>query len=245
MKEYLDLKIFYEILVELNKVGIDKTIMEPSENGFVVRGIDANESIITVDEIDSPSAIPAKFAVQSVKTLKNRFELFDYEDLPELDYQLEYQDEESVKTLTLKKGRKKVRNTFSPISAIQAPLLKNGISFNIISTINFDKEQTDSIIQAIQAMNHRDKSQSTITLYNEDGYNFVQLSDGVSDNYVDTIGESNASEDWRGSWLTESFKKLISEASKNNSSFEVKVTDKRILLIRVNHIEFMIADMPD
>ena len=245
MKEYLDLKILYEILVELNRVGIDKGILEPSDNGFLVRGVDTNESIITVDEIDSPGALPAKLAIQSVKTLKNRFELFGVDELADLDYNIEYQDQETIKSITLKKGRKKVKNTFSPLSAIQAPMMKNGVQFNVISTINFDKDKTDSIIQAIQAMNHKDKNQSTITIYNQDGYNYVQLSDGDSDNFVDTIGESNSSEDWRCSWLTESFKKLISEASKNNSSFEVKVTDKRVLLIRVNHIEFMLADVPD
>lgn len=233
----MNLEKLNNIITTVNVVGIKEIIIEKKSDGVVVRGADSIDdehlpSVIIVSDVDD-DVVDYTMGISRVPVLINRMKLFDLSNTKSTIVNNE--DDEFVKTMTLKEHRKKVSFSLANPNTINVPsgTIQDTVNNNVILT----KTYIQNLIKASQAMNSELMS---ISVINKEMV--IELFDGVSDSFTDVIKENSLGEccEWEYHWQTNSVMKLLRQAIKSEDSVELAIGDLGMLYLTVDNLIFTV-----
>lgn len=223
---YLD--IFYEILETVNVAGINKVIIDRTEDGVVIRGIDDDETVVVFSKKDG-SIVPNNIGVHRVPAILGRLKLFDLEkSTTEAGTR-----GDSISTLTIKEGRKKAQLAFTNPDNIRAP--KRAIDDEILNQVTLDKDDIQLITSAITNF-----QPEFITFKGTGDEILLQLNESdTNDCFTDKVGQ-NSTGDWEYHWNARSFTRLIRQASREDETVFLGIGSTGIMCLAVNDVNFIL-----
>lgn len=198
------------ILETLKSIGIDEVIIDPAEEGSIIRASNADGNIIIHDQIPEQIA-EYPMGIQSVRGLLSRIELFD-PDKTDVDME---DNGDYIRGIKLKQGRKTVTFRFCPPRNIHAPAVAPTSTQS--EPITFTKELVKDIRQAITAMSFTgDKQERTISI-NGNGSRGMELTiyDGEDDAFSDTLDNPQELTN-SGVWEVVPFQRVMIQSSTYN-----------------------------
>lgn len=202
-----DLKL---ILETLSSVGIDEAIIEPTEQGSIIRAANSTGNIIIYDEVpETISEYP--LGIQSVRGLLSRINLFDVDKCSsELDDNGTY-----VRDIKIKEGRKSATFRFCPPSNIHAPRSAPDTEESEVLTLS--NEYVKYLGQAITSMSFTgEKEERTISLKGTERGLVVKISDGEDDSFNELV-EGIDTETITGVWEVVPFQRVMNKSSEYNT----------------------------
>lgn len=227
------------ILETLSSIGIEEAIIEPNENGSLIRAANKDGNIIVHDVI--PEAISDfPMGIQSVRGLLSRIDLFDIEKCSAvLD-----DDSDHIRDIKIKQGRKSATFRFASPRNIQAP--KNAPETNESDVLTLDKEYVKYLGKAVTAMSFTgDKAERTISLHGTDKGLSVKIFDGEDDSF-DEVLEDIQIETNKGVWEVNPFQRVMNRSSEYNTtdgSATLVIDELGIAMFDLSYIKVMIVPM--
>lgn len=232
----VELKLILETLIS---VGIDEAIIEPCENGSLIRAANGAGNIIIYDTIED-EIVTAPMGIQSVKGLLSRISLFDVDKCTaEYTHGTEY-----IRDIKIKQGRKSATFRFCPPKNIHAPKSMPHMEYD--KPIVLTHEYVKYLGQAITAMSFTgEKEERVITLKGSQKGLSVKISDGEDDTFDDLV-ESIDTETPSGTWEVLPFQRVMNKSSEYNTTDKTAsfiIDEIGIITFDLSFIRVMISPM--
>lgn len=223
----MELTKLNSILSTANVAGISQFIIDATETGHFIRGVDSESSIVLFSEY-SEKFSDKTIGIFNASSLYNRLSLFD---LTKTKVDVEEKDS-FVRAIKLREKNKKLTYTFSDPNLIKAP--KSIANSEIRCKISLTKEQISGLAKAISAVDSK-----KFTLIGSGKDIIVKLSDINSDIYQDVVGEQAVSE-WSVSWKTDSVMRLLKQAAKDVDTVELVIGELGMMYVNVERLDFIV-----
>lgn len=229
----MNLEVIHKILETVNITSIKKIVIERTEDGICVRGIDSDSSKVLVFSTMKGNIVEETVGVKQVGNLLNRLNLFD---LSKTKAEAEVIEGKYIKSAVFKEGRKKGFVQFSNPEKIMAP---TGFRNNtVLNRIVLNTQQVQTITGAVSAL-----QPEHITFRGQGDEVHVEVKEnGGVDNFVDVVGQ-NDSGDWVNNWDVQTFTRLLKSANKGNEDVTLVIDKSGMLHITVNDISFILLPM--
>lgn len=233
----MDIKDLKPVLAELSSVGITEVVIEPADSGSLLRGSNADRSLLIFFTV--PMNIATKpLGVKNVNALLSRINLFDEEkaSIEPVD-----SSEGNIGILNFKQGRKKASYRCHAPSQIQAPRsMPSDVQINDSNSITLSKEWVDQLNGAISSMSYTgEKDKRTVSIKGDGSSIEVTIFDGSDDSFVDEV--EIAGIECRGLFDVAPFSKLMKASATNNDGSAIfSISSNGIGLFRVNLLDVVV-----
>jgi hypothetical protein len=233
----LDIHLLKTLLEVLSSVGVEEAVVEPSEDGTLVRGANKDRSVIIYHTIPD-SLLECPMGIQSVKGMLSRLELFDstksaittttHNDL--------------ISDLTVKQGRKKASYKCAEPSALTVPKKVPG-DLSIVKEITFDKAYVDYLSQAITAMSYTgSKQERSISISVKAGDLELTIFDGEDDSFVDEMKVDDFEDTKKISWDVQPFQRVLKQSLEcRGESAAFTISEHGIAVFDLSLINVLVA----
>jgi hypothetical protein len=233
----LDIHLLKTLLEVLSSVGVEEAVVEPSEDGTLVRGANKDRSVIIYHTIPD-SLLECPMGIQSVKGMLSRLELFDsaksaittttHNDL--------------ISDLTVKQGRKKASYKCAEPSALTVPKKVPG-DLSIVKEITFDKAYVDYLSQAITAMSYTgSKQERSISISVKGGDLELTIFDGEDDSFVDEMKVDDFEDTKKISWDVQPFQRVLKQSLEcRGESAAFTISEHGIAVFDLSLINVLVA----
>lgn len=206
------IKNLKDLLEVLSSVGIEETIIEPHEGGSLVRGANKDRSVIVFDKIDSQFS-DFILAIQSVKALLSRLQLFEGEyDKTKLDFDVP-EDSDHVYSISMKKGKRKATYQCANPSKLAVPKHVPNDTSDV--SLTFDKDYAGYISQAITSMSYTGEKSNqikhSISLAIDEKVATISIYDGEHDSFTDSF-ETDCEDITKHYWEVAPFQRVMKKA---------------------------------
>jgi hypothetical protein len=225
----------YKIIRTLSLTGIDTAILDNVNNDLLIRGVDKDGVTFVFHTIDGNDISTKPIGLETIQPLVNKMKLINLDNVNAV---LE-EDENNIKRVTFKEGRKKVTHTFINPTKLSVP--KNIAFDEIKNSIVLSKSAIDNIGKVLSTFQSETVSLSGI------GTDIVmKVEDKDSNTFEDVIG-TNSEGDWHYAWQRDKFIKLIktSLAENESESVQLVISAKGILYFDINDIIIMLFPSPE
>lgn len=205
----MDICLLKVLLGVLSSVGVEEAVIEPAEDGTLVRGANKDRSVIVYHTIPD-NLLEHPMGIQSVRGMLSRLELFD---VSKAVIETTVHDE-LVASITIKHGRKKASYKCAKLSMLSVPKKVPG-DLSIAKEILFDKEYVDCLSQAITAMSYTGSKQDrsiSIASSKTSGNLELTIFDGEDDSFVDEVKADGFDSLRKVSWDVPSFQKVLKQS---------------------------------
>ncbi|MCI4411746.1 MAG: hypothetical protein JHC38_08770 [Thiotrichales bacterium] len=233
----MDIKHLKPVLSELSFVGISEVVIEPSETGSLLRGSNADKSLLIFFNV-TMSITDKPLGVKNVNALLSRINLFDEEKAA---IEVINSSEGNIGILNIKQGRKKASYRCHSPSQIQAPRsMPSDVEINDSNAITFSKEYVDQLNQAISSMSYTgEKEKRTVSIKGNGASIEVTIFDGSDDSFVDEVEISGI--DCRGLYDVSPFSKLMKASATHNEGNAIfSISSNGIGLFRVDLLDVVV-----
>ena len=233
----MDIHLLKTLLEVLSSVGVEEAVVEPSEDGTLVRGANKDRSVIIYHTIPD-SLLECPMGIQSVKGMLSRLELFDsaksaittttHNDL--------------ISDLTVKQGRKKASYKCAEPSALTVPKKVPG-DLSIVKEITFDKAYVDYLSQAITAMSYTgSKQERSISISVKGGDLELTIFDGEDDSFVDEMKVDDFEDTKKISWDVQPFQRVLKQSLEcRGESAAFTISEHGIAVFDLSLINVLVA----
>lgn len=225
----------FEILHTLSVTGINTAILGDSDNDLLIRGVDKDGVTFVFHTMEGNDVTSKLIGLESIQPLVNKMKLIDLDNVKAETEE----DEESVKRITFKEGRKKVTHSLTNPTKLAVP--KNIVFDEIKNSITLSKDDVDNMSKVLSTFQSDKVSLAGI------GSDIVmKVEDKESNTFEDVIG-NNGEGDWHYAWQRDKFIKLIKTSiSENDSdSIQLVISAKGILYFDINDIVVMLFPSPE
>lgn len=200
-----------ELLEVLSTVGIEEVVLEPSEDGTLIRGSNKEATVVVFHEIEDNMTDGSTLAIQSVKGLLSRIALFDMNKAS----LIAEDDGELILTLTVKQSRKSATYRCASPGALHVPKKIPG-DLGIVNPIVFSSEYVDQISQAISSISQTGaKDKRAISMSVDGGVASLSIFDGESDDFTDQF-EVDFPDKRSVSWEAAAFQRVMKQSLSAN-----------------------------
>lgn len=224
----MQLKLLNEILSTLNQAGIQECIVEKTPTGAKIRATDEKEAIFVVSDYFG-EIVPASLGVHKIPVLLDRLKLFD---LDNVDVSVT-ENNGTIKTLTIKKGHKKVTFTGANPTTIRAP--SSIVNEEIMHTVSLPKNTVLSLCGALLSVAGSD----LVTVAGEGNVILIKATDGGADEFVDAIGENKYGE-WSFQYRRDHMQRLLKMSVKTEEEAILGIMECGVAVIVVGSLSFFL-----
>lgn len=228
----------YNMLSVVSSVGIESLIVEPTDDEKTrFRGIDDRGSVVICDDYDE-TIVESGLAIHSLRILLSRFNLFN--DLTNVTFSIENRnDDEWAKKINMKSSDIELPFTFSDKDSLSVP--QKAPNVTTIGEIVFDKTEFSHFSSVIKSMRLSKSYDERVTFKNKNGTIYMEMNDGISDTFSKKMAKIDNTENFTLKTRTDSIEKLVKQALNYDESVTMKLTDRGVVCIRVDALEFMVA----
>lgn len=230
------IKELKNVLEVLQSVGIEEAVIDPAEDGSVIRAASKEGAIVIFD------CIPEKVAnfsmgIHSVRALLSRINLFDVEKASASISD----DGENVLDMEIKQGRKKAIIRFSDPKRLSAPTTVPDSEKS--DDIVFKEEYVQYLSKAIAAMSFTGKKEErTISIHGDGDSLHISISDGEEDSFDEEIEASGIETD-KCRWDVVPFQRVMTKSMDYAGQASFVVDEYGIATFDLAVMKVMIAPM--
>lgn len=202
----MDIIRLKQLLTELHTAGIQELILEPKDDGTMLKGSGTNNQILVYHFHDHQFS-DKTIGIKDINVLLSRINLFDVD---KASISLTTDNSGDVGDIVIKQGRKKVTyRTYLPKFIAAPQYVPDDVTITDDTAIKLDKDYCDYLQKAISSISMTgDKKEQSIRLSISDGTLKTHIHDGSDDAFTDEI-EIDVIGDTTGLFDTQPFAKIL------------------------------------
>lgn len=232
----MDINLFKQLLEVLASVGVEEVVIEPTDDGTLIRGANKDLNVVVYHTIEA-SLVEHPLGIQTVKGLLSRIQLFD---IAKASINLESSDE-LVVDFSIKQGRKKASFKCADPRSMAVPKKIPG-DLSIENRIEFDRSYVEHLSQAISAMSYTgSKAERSISMGVKDSVAEFSIFDGEDDTFSDEI-DLDFPDTSKTSWDVAPFQRVLKQSLDMDGENAVfTITEFGIAVFDVGIINVLVA----
>lgn len=236
----MDIIKLKELLTELHNAGIQELILEPAQNGTMLKGSGTNNSILVyhfVDHVFSDKTI----GIKDINVLLSRINLFDVD---KASITLTTTNAGEVGDIVIKQGRKKVTYRTYRVASIAAPHhIPDDVALSDEATIKLDKAYCDYLSKAMASISMTgEKKEQVVKLALSNGTLSTRISDGADDAFTDEL-DCDIQQESSGLFEIAPFAKILKvsvNSARNENNAVFALSSRGIGIFRIETIDVLL-----
>lgn len=227
------------LLEDLQSVGIESAVFEPSDDKTLVRATNKDRSVVVFCEANVALS-DASIALNNVNSLLSRINLFDQNkakiEVTETDGE--------VDDIIIKQGRRKTVQRCSKVSQVQVPS-KIPVDLQITDSncIKITDKYVSYIVDAISSLSKTVSSEdSKISIEVDNKVCKINITDGECDSFSDELDEIDVDDVSKSHWFAAPFSRVMKRSVNEDGMCEFMITsDYGLAVFRVGIIDAIVA----
>lgn len=239
----LNLRLIKSLLEELSSVGIVEVILDPVEDGTLVRGSNREKSVAVFHVIED-SILSAPMCIQSVDGLLSRISLFD-ENTSKLE--VKYNNAETyVLEVNVKQGRKRASYRCASDKSLSVPSRIPGVLSLGDQPICLSADYVDYLSKAFTSMAYTgSKAERFISMSIANGFFKLSVFDGEHDSFTDEQ-PTEAEDHEKAQWGVAAFQRVMRQSVKSDPVEQTaifNISEHGIAIFRIGIINALVVPL--